>query len=238
MMKVYFDNRGGTHSYVTIFCDDELHGRIAVDRDTINLIEIPDDVKVLKVSSVAIIYEIEELDKRIIENVDLCWEKEKIEEFGFAKREWQYPYDSIIYLDGSNGDIFIYQCSFPQEELAYALGYRGRMLSDGQQIKTKYVKRLEKFGATRYSVAQFILLSVFCVLGFVFFPDAIESLKLAKSHLEGRWALSYIGMCLLGIFYFLVFGGNIMRHDVYLQESKLKSEYYLDSDGNWSSSEK
>lgn len=113
-MKVYFDNRGGTHSYVTIFCDDKLYGRVAVDRDTINLIEIPDGVKILKVSSVAIIYEFEELDKRIIENVDLCCEKEEIGSFGFKDREWQYPYDLIIYLDGIKEDIFIYQCTFPQ----------------------------------------------------------------------------------------------------------------------------
>lgn len=180
-MKVYFDNRGGTHSYVTVFCDDELFGRVAIDRDTIYMMEIPNDVNILKVSSVAVIYEFSELDKKKIDCLDINFNKEQIRQFGFINRKWQYPYDSIIYLNGCNRDIIIYQITFPQKELAYALGYRARFLLDGNQIETKYVKRKAKFYATENRWIQMLLLFTAVVLSTIFFQMPLKHTKPQKA---------------------------------------------------------
>lgn len=235
-MKVYFDNRGGAHSYTTIFCDDKKYGNVLLDKDTINSVDIPNGVQVLRISAVTDTYK--GLERELIKDIDLCFEKEKIEYVGFMSDEWQYPYDAVLLLNGCNEDIFIYQFTFPQKELDGALGYRARNFADGRQIETKYIKRLEDFGVRGYKILEFIFYSIWCVLGIKFFPNAIESLKMAGSHLEGKGALTVLFMCVLGVFLFICFVYGFISGNGYLQESKLKSEYYLDSDGNWSSSEK
>ena len=72
-MNVYFDNRGGEHSYITICCDDEKYGNVLADRDTVNLVKIPDGVRVLKISAVAVTDTYKGLERELIEDIELCF---------------------------------------------------------------------------------------------------------------------------------------------------------------------
>lgn len=203
-----------------------------------NLIKIPDGVQLLRISAVAITDTYKGLEKELIEDIDLCFEKEEIREFGFKNEKWQYPYDLIIYLDGIKEDIFIYQCTFPQEELSYALGYRARTFLCGKQIKSKYVKRLEKF-ATGYKWMLTIIAFIICLISIILFPDGVEKYREAVENCSGtNSASAQCALCFMGVMFFIFTLSDVTKEEGILQESKLKSEYYLDSDGNWSSSEK
>ena len=114
-------------------------------------------------------------------------------------------------------------------------------MSDGSLIQTKYVKRIENFAVTSSRGMALVITGIVGIVGAVLFPIAVESYKDADImglHFETRLAVKNVIFAVGCILVSLLGLVDISEEKKLLQESKLKSEYYLDSDGNWSSSEK
>lgn len=238
-MKIYFDTRGGEFAYITIYCDDELFGHILIPSFKIYMVEIPDGVKTLKISSTAKKFKFEGLRYDEIQDLELCFEKEPISFCDFGLRQWQYPYESIISLDGNNRDLLIYQISFPQNELEDALGYRARIMSDGRQLPTTYVKRQKRFYATEIRWAILLVILGLFAFSWANLPEYIKKvLFLDEGYFGDRANVGNLIFILIGIIFLPACLAQILKYRGILKENQLKSEYYLDSDGNWSSSEK
>jgi len=238
-MKLYFDTRGGKFAYITIYCDDELFGHILIPSFKIYMVEIPDGVKTLKISSTAKKFKFEGLRYDEIQDLELCFEKEPISFCDFGLRQWQYPYESIISLDGNNRDLLIYQISFPQNELEDALGYRARVMFDGKQLPTTYVKRQKRFYATEIRWAIVLVILGLFTFSLASLPELIKIFLFSN---EGFIAERNNAYNMLVNIIIVIFSpaclAQILKYRGILKETQLKSEYYLDSDGNWSSSEK
>ena len=232
-MKLYFDTRGGKFAYITIYCDDELFGHILIPSFKIYMVEIPDGVKTLKISSTAKKFKFEGLRYDEIQDLELCFEKEPVSFVDFELRQWQYPYEAVIQLDGSNKDLLIYQTTFPQNELDGALGFRARILSDGRQMETTYIKRKKSFHVKEFRWFVLLILLLLFVYAIVDFQNAVKKASDGGMYSSADFYM-YIMIIILNP---VLFSATIKYKDM-LKESKLKSEYYLDSDGNWSSSEK
>lgn len=304
-MKVYFDNRGGTYAHSTLFCDDELFGHIVVLKDDIFLVEIPDNVRTLRVTSILTKYESEkhreesvvktqptkkddfesyefttfrkdayetsdfhivtenpsdvdlirmsnevdeeikaffgdrvppefadkELPKQEIKDLQLCFEKESIDDYDLVKKSWQYPYDAFINLNGCNEDVILYQFPFPQEELSCALGYRARFMSDGQQIDTKYVKRKKKFNSTIVWILSIFAMIALCVCIINGVPE------LWNRMFSGNPTRGDVSGFILAIMLIILLPALVMdvaEQHGFLIEHKLKAEYHIDKYEQWS----
>lgn len=101
------------------------------------------------------------------------------------------------------------------------------------------MKRLEKFAATGYKWMLTIIAFIICLISIILFPDGVEKYREAVENCSGtNSALAQCALCFMGVMFFIFTLSDVTKKEGILQESKLKSEYYLDSDGNWSSSEK
>ena len=250
-MKIYIDNRsqsGGINSFITVYCDEKQLGRISVEANTINSIEIPSMTKELRISAILSwppIFDKEtffeespifdNINKETISDLSFVFKKEKWEFRSYVLDSWEFPLDIVIDLHEVQDDIVLYFTNYPYQELKDASGYKARGLKNGNIITTKYVKRKSNFHTGVYKLLIFVITMIMVLISYYWLPicweETFHFANPDKAHIICVWAIPLFDFALLPFLTGVISGKDI------LPESKLKSEYYLDSDGNWSSSE-
>lgn len=242
-MKAYFDNRDGIKAYITIYCDDEEYGKLEIDSGVIKRVEIPDNTKKIRISAVnkwpplSMYFEeykpnFENLSNYELKTLDLTFEKEKVYDEMWPFCSMQFPLDCEVELESSDKDLVFYQASFPQKELADAVGYRVRFKSNDSHIVAKYTKRNLKYNLTLIRRLIAVVLALMSILLICEIPTYLELLgKDALERVEGTELLFCLfgGALLIPMYAFM-----FMKKDSYFNEAKLKDVYIVDENGEWS----
>ena len=245
-MKIYFDNREGRHedTFITLFCDGECFGRIKVWINNINAVEIPDNTRLLRVRCVteghpSIGKRFENIEKEVVEDFSLPFVKETLAEKERGVNKYlKFLFDIEIELGNIDEDIVFYQATFIPEGAECILRYNVRKCTSGEQVPVRYVRREDNKEIWKLRIKDIGKFAGVGTLGILLI--VLDGNKLKNGHLsyaDGKAAFAGVllgGMLLSGWMLFVV--GLIGLASA--PEKKMKSEYYLDSDGNWSSSEK
>lgn len=265
-MKIYFDNREGRDepTYITIFCDGEYFGKIKVCENEVNAIVIPKEKKVLRVSTVTFshpsvedVYEYDDededefeddyktcfqdyMDKEYIEKLDLPFTKEpQGEREAGVNLYLKYIFDVEIELENIDEDIVFYQATFVPEGAECVLRYNVRKYVSGEQVPIRYVRRESNGMIFKYRLKTVICTGVATVAALPVFKMGLHIYNNPEKFVPFERlgivmiSLGILSLCFATPMFFIGLTGLATS-----PEKRIKSEYYLDSDGNWSSSEK
>ena len=132
-------------------------------------------------------------------------------------------------------DLVFYQATFVPEGAECVLRYNVRKCMSGEQVPIRYVRREDNETLFKYRLKSVIKFGIAVILSYPLFKLGLYIRWNVKVPYNGGLGIAGIGiMCLFAIPFFLTRLIGLAS----APEKKMKSEYYLDSDGNWSSSEK